>query len=254
MPNLRELQEELQNYVLQKDVAIENEIVAPSDMPAERRLHIYRNAYYLRLIEILENDFFVLHKIMGPKPFNGMMRDYIDAYPSHHYSVRWVGKHLGKFLKNKPGCHPAYSELAEFEWALNKALFSSLESVLELTDLANIPPESWGDLQLKLHPSVQLLSCSYNTSERWRSVHEEDQDIDIVRLDHPQHHVIWCKDNEAYFLIISEEQNRLLSAIRKGESFGTLCESMLEFFPEETVVQWVANTLHLWVTEKIFSK
>lgn len=253
MANLRELQENLQAYVLQKDLTIENDIVKPANMEVERRLHIYRNAYYMRLLEILESDFVVLQKILGKKPFASMVRDYLNAYPSHHFSVRPLGRHLAKFLKNTPGCDPCYAELAEFEWTLNKALFTKDEDRLTMAALSAIAPEQWPQMLLTLHPSVQTLRFVYNTSERWQAVNNDQEDMASMLLEHPLHHLIWQHNFEAFFCGITPEQNHLIRAIAQGEPFGVLCETMLEHFTEEEVVSWVANTLHHWIDEGIFS-
>lgn len=253
MANLREIQEGLQAYVLEKDLVIQSEIVKPTNMEVERRLHIYRNAYYIRLVEVLEEDFGVLKKIVGEKAFDAMMRAYLDAYPSHHFSVRSVGRHVAKFLKNTPGCDPSYAELAEFEWALNKVLFAKDAASLTMQKLAEIPPEQWSQMHLVLHPSVQTLRCLYNTSERWQSVNENGVDIPAILEEQPLHHLIWQQDYEPYFYIITLEQYSLIKAIEQGVSFESLCEMMLEHFTEENVVPWVAGTLQEWVQEGIFS-
>src|SRR3990167_9902610 len=129
---LRNLQEALQAYVIENDLRVAGNIVTPVNMSVRDRLHVYRNAYYLRLTEVLENDFPVLCEIMGEEPFAALAQDYLDAYPSHHFSVQKVGRHLPKFLKNTTDCDPCYAELAAFEWAIQMALSAKDEPALTL--------------------------------------------------------------------------------------------------------------------------
>jgi hypothetical protein len=182
-----------------------------------------------------------------------MIRDYLNAYPSHHFSVRPLGRHVAKFLKNTPSCDPCFAELAEFEWALNKALFAKDEERLTMATLSAIAPEQWGQMLLRLHPSVQTMRSAYNTTERWQAVNNEQEDIASVLLDSPLYLLIWQRDYEAYFCGITSEQQCLIRAIDQSEPFAVLCETMLEYFTEEEVVPWVANTLHQWVDAGIFS-
>ena len=61
-------------------------------------LGVYRDAYALRLIEVLTNDYPGLLAMTGPADFDRMARAYIAAHPSHHPSVRWFGARLADFL------------------------------------------------------------------------------------------------------------------------------------------------------------
>ncbi len=253
MPTLRNLQEALQAYVIENDLGVQNEILSPKNMAVVDRLHVYRNAYYLRLVEVLEGDFPALREIVGKEAFSSLVRNYLDAYPSHHFSIRNVGRHLAKFLKNTADCDPCYVELAHFEWAIHQALLERDEAALTLDHLATIPSEQWNEMRLKLHPSVHVLCCRYNTLERWQSIDQEGKDIHPALLSEPLTHLIWRKDREIYFCSITAEQTYLLDGIRKEETFGALCEMMLEHFSESEVIPWVANTLQRWVQEGMLS-
>lgn len=54
MKTLKELQEGMQAFVLEKNTDVAEDIIKPENMDSVARLQVYRNAYYLRLIEILE--------------------------------------------------------------------------------------------------------------------------------------------------------------------------------------------------------
>ncbi len=66
----------------------------------KERLGIYAEAYLLRLVEILNADFPKLRVLMGKSKFEKMAHDYLAAYPSQYFSVRYLGSHLSKFLSN----------------------------------------------------------------------------------------------------------------------------------------------------------
>jgi len=253
MKTLKEIQEGMQAFVLERDQAITADVISKPNIAEIDRLSIYRNAYYLRLCEILREDYAVLHNIMGDNAFHAMVQDYLDAFPSHHFSVQQVGKNLAKFLKNTEHCDSSYSELAEFEWAIHEALYARDADVLTLDDLSQLPPEKWAEMKLSLHPSVQLLTCRFNTMERWQSNNQDEGDSPSEQLTEVRCQLIWRHEREAYFYALTAEQSYLIHAIAKGESFGDLCETMLKYFDEEEVVQWVANTLQVWLQEGVFS-
>ena len=252
MKTLKELQEEFQEYVIQDDPRVGVEVLKPRNMEVEGRLNVYRNAYYLRLVDILKEDYSVLYTMMGEDAFNAMVRAYLKVYPSNHYSVRTVGAHLAVFLKNTQACDPSFSELAAFEWAMNVALLAADIDTLTMDALAEVAPEAWGDMRLRLHPSVQTVTTHFNVMERWRAINDGEDDLDLLQLEDPKHLLVWRRDREVYFCVLSDLQYYLIDAIKKGECFGVLCETMLSYLEEASVVQWVASTLQTWVTEGVF--
>ena len=185
--------------------------------------------------------------------FASMVRDYLDAHPSGDFSVRTVGRDLPDFLASFEEIEPYYSELARFEWAFTDALYAKDEEVLTLEVLAQIPPEYWSTLTLTLHPSVQLLSCRYNTLELWESIKEGNGDLEIETHPEPVTHLIWRRDNEAFYCPLTKEQGYLIHVIARGENFDSLCHSMLDYFSEDETAQWVVDTLQKWVVDGFFA-
>jgi len=112
------LQEDFQSYLLSLSGAMEQEIVSDT-LDARMRLQIYADAYRLRLIEALETDFVALRAALGPEEFDRLGRAYIDANPSDHYSVRYFGRNLGRFLAQTDPYReqPVLADIARFEWA-----------------------------------------------------------------------------------------------------------------------------------------
>jgi len=252
MTVLRDLQEAMQACVLENDLSVSDAIIEPGNMTVEQRLRVYRNGYYFRLVEILVGDFTVLHAIMGEAAFSAMARDYLDAYPSHHFSVRTVGCHLVAFLKNTKDCDPCYRELAAFEWALNQALFAREMPVLTMEMLSTIPAEQWAEMHLHLHPSVQVIYCHYNTVARWQAISKEQTDKGTMQLPEPLYHMVWRHDDDACFFALTMEQYYVISALQQGQNFTALCETMMTHLAEDEVAPWVASTLQEWVQQDVF--
>jgi hypothetical protein len=65
-------------------------------------LGVHRDAYSLRLIEVLTDDFPGLMAMCGQADFDHVARAYIAAHPSHHPSVRWFGLRLADFMAATP--------------------------------------------------------------------------------------------------------------------------------------------------------
>ena len=77
MRELRELQADFQNYLLQQNPCITFDIIGTTTVPVITRLNIYRDAYYLRLIEAFQQDYPALQALLGEKHFEQLCRNYI---------------------------------------------------------------------------------------------------------------------------------------------------------------------------------
>ena len=91
MLSLEDLEIAFQNFLLTDDPTIKNEIHTTQHFSVSDRLNIYRNAYYLRLIESLQLDYEMLHTILGDESFDELARQYIHTYPSTYRSISALG-------------------------------------------------------------------------------------------------------------------------------------------------------------------
>src|SRR5580698_3157980 len=98
MTSLRETIEGFHAYILEKDSAIEKNIVGDTSDFKHTRLGVYQEGYFLRLLEILGKEFPAVKRLAGDEQFDQLGRNYILSFPSHSYSVRYVGQHFSEFL------------------------------------------------------------------------------------------------------------------------------------------------------------
>ena len=96
--SLGDLQRAFQDYLLVRSDGFAAAVRDTDKADRFTLLAVYRNAYSLRLIEVLTNDYPGLLAMAGPADFDHMARAYIAAHPSHHPSVRWFGAGLRGFL------------------------------------------------------------------------------------------------------------------------------------------------------------
>ncbi len=254
MTNLRDTLEELQAYVLENNNTIQDEVTSPPQGDAAGRLRVYRNAYYIRLREILEADFATLLQLVAAEKFKKIAHDYIDSYPSSHFSVRYFGRNFSEFLSTYAGAEPIYQALARFEWALGIALDAADADVISMDDLQKIPPESWGEMQLIAHPSVATYTFQYNVIEIWQALDAERPVPDVIHSDERQQVLVWRKQNESYFAQLTQNESWALNALIEGQNFAEVCEGLCEWVDESEVAQFAAAALSRWIQEDVFSE
>lgn len=251
MTKLRDIQLAFQNSLQKQDDSVAHYIAKPPNMKATDRLQVYYNDYFFRLRDSLKDNFEITCKLLGDDVFESCVKAYLDAHPSTTYTLRDVGFSFSGFLQY---CNeePKIVEMACFEYEIIHALYSVDAKVLTLEALSAIAPEEWASLKLVLHPSVCQLICHYNTLNLWLAL-DNEEDILSGKLDEPVMNLIWRYDQRAYFRTTSLEETALFRAIEFGLVFPDLCEKMLEYFDEDSVVEWIAGVLQTWINDGFFS-
>ncbi|MBI0329560.1 HvfC/BufC N-terminal domain-containing protein [Burkholderia plantarii] len=70
----------------------------PAGVDARRRLAIYADGYWIRLISCLETEFPALRRMLGPQLFGFFARSYLNRHPSRSPSLHTLGAQFPAFL------------------------------------------------------------------------------------------------------------------------------------------------------------
>lgn len=260
MNRLAELQQNFQSCLLHPELTHnESQINWISDSgraTPEKQLSIYSIGYRLRLKEVLENDYPAIASLLGEEQFEQLANAYIDAQPSHYYSLREFGQHFSTFVNGLDLINdiPWVSQLALFEWNLGQAFDSGNNEVLTEQDLSSIAPDDWPTLKFIIHPSVHRMDFDWNIAEIWKNLTAETpQFIPAVKTS-PQAWVIWRKDLITQFRSLECDEQETLDALINKADFEGICEILLQFIPIEDIPLHAATLLKTWVSQGLISK
>ena len=87
------------------------------DSDRKTRIGVYADAYFLRLRDVLREDFPRVAALVGPEQFDEVVKGYLEAFPSRWPSVRHLGHALSEFLRHRTDTPKCLADLAELEWA-----------------------------------------------------------------------------------------------------------------------------------------
>lgn len=252
---LGRLQDSFQTYLLALAGPMEQEIVSDA-LDARTRLAIYADAYRLRLLEALETDFVALRAVLGPEAFDRLGRAYIDAYPSDHYSLRYFGRHLSRFLAYADPYRDnlLLAEIARFEWALTDAFDAPDVSVAAVDDMAGIPSGSWPELRFEFHPSLQRIELQWNAPAIWNAVDGEQPIPEPQKSEFPIGWMVWRQGLQIYFRSLSVDQAWMLDALRDGQTFAEVCEGLTEWIDAQHVALHAAGLLKQWLEDGLIAQ
>ena len=235
MKQLAATEADFQDYVLTGNPAIDGGIDGDGDEFRSSRLAIYRDAYRLRLIEVLGNDYNVLHAYLGDESFDALAAEYVAAHPSTFRNVRWFGGRMAEFLDATPryADHPELGELARFEWSLGLAFDSPDEAPVQFEEVAAVPPETWADLRFGPHPSLRRMDLRTNAVAIWKAIGDEVDPPAAETLTAPVAWAIWRKQHSPFFRSLEEDEAWALGALLAHASFGEICAGLCEWVAED---------------------
>ncbi len=254
---LRQLQKDFQRYLLDRGGPVADYIVGTEKVDASVRLEIYADAYRLRLLEALETDFVALRAYVAQDAFEEIGLRYIDAHPSDHFSLRYFGRHMSRFLASTaPYCgNTLLSELAAFDWALADAFDAPDSPVVRVEDVAAVAPADWPALCFVPHASLIRLDLSWNAPAIWKAVDEKVETLPAPeRSEHPVAWAIWRKELTTYFRSLGVDEAWSMDAMLCGETFGTICEGLCEWIDAKNVAAHAAGLLKGWVLEGMIKR
>ncbi|MBC8007143.1 MAG: putative DNA-binding domain-containing protein [Prolixibacteraceae bacterium] len=251
MKQLAEIEAHFQSNVLTGDRAIDAQVEGDSEAFREARLAIYRDAYRLRLIEVLGTDYEVLHAYLGDELFNALADAYVTKHPSIFRNVRWFGGKLAEFLVATPRYaeHPELAELAQFEWSLGRAFDSPDEYAVRFEEVAAVPAEAWADLGFRPHPSLQIAELRTNAVAIWKELGKGGNSPAPQTFPEPVAWVIWRKHHSPFFRSLESDEAWALKAMLAHASFGEICTGLCEWVDEDAAAARAAGMLRGWVEE-----
>lgn len=252
-PRLRDLQRQMQNYLLDGDNAIADAIVEAPPLPTAERLGIYHQGYRVRLIDALGEAYPVLQAVLGDEEFALLGAAFVASHPSVHRSIRWYGRELAELLRSLAPYaeQPIFAELAELEWTLTEVFDAADSEPTERSALSAVDPSAWGGLRFEFHPSLRRLELNWNTAAVWKAISRDETPPPPLCADRAVPWLLWRQNLQNYFRSMTADEARALDLARHGGNFGELCEALSAWLPDEEIPLRAASLLGTWADSGI---
>jgi hypothetical protein len=194
-------------------------VVTPSRaLDPAARIGIYAGMYFLRLAEVLEEDFAGLRARLGCEAADALFRAYLVAHPSRHPNLNELGARLPEFLAARDGAQPFEAELARLERSMQEVFDAPRASTLATDDLLAIPPDRFAELALPFAPAVRLHAFRYPVNEWFQAFRAGE----TRPRPEPEESwvVVYRRDDRVWRLPLEHEAHLLLAQIGAGVALG----------------------------------
>jgi len=145
-------------------------VVRGGGLTPERRLEIYRHNVMHNLRGALRDIFPVTERIVGEAFFLHAADRFIRETPSRSGDLNRFGAEWPAFLAEYPhAVELSYlADVARLEWAWHECFHAADADALDLSRLADVPPEEHSALKFRLHPAVRLMASAYPLLRIWQ--------------------------------------------------------------------------------------
>jgi len=253
---LPRLQRRLQDYLLGTDDSIAAAVDDSPRTDAATLLGVYRDAYALRLLEILRKDYPKTHEMLGDDHFDALGRAYLAAHPSRTFTVRWFGQYLPAFLAATApwSDHPVLAEMATLEWALGEAFDAPDVAPIGPEAIGAVPHAGWPGLVFTLHPSLRRHAFRYKVPELWQQLeHGEEHAGEVPIYDEAVTFLVWREGLQPVYRGVEPDEAWALAQLVEGSSFGALCDGLTRFHDPATAAGRAAQMLKQWLTDGLIT-
>jgi Putative DNA-binding domain len=234
--------------------ALESVIANDGRLSALERLDIYATMYFVRLRDVLREDYPKLREYLGDDAFDDLALAYLREHAPTRPSARDVGESLPAFVENTRWgpSSTALSELAALERALIEVFDGPDCRLLELQSLRALPPDDLASLPLSLVPSHVVLHLGHDVDRVWRSLDVGTGDTRTIS-ERETTLIVWRKDLVSCFRAVDAIEAAALDLAAGGETFGEVCAWLSEDRSVEEAARMAYDLLGCWVTDALLS-
>ena len=218
------------------------------DSDRKTRIRVYSDAYYLRLRDVLREDFPRVAALLGPERFEDAASGYLEVFPSKQPSVRHLGRAVAEFLRRREDIPKCLADLAQLEWARVEVFDAPDAESATIGDFVSVPPDAWPALRFSTIPALQTLRAQYPVHQLWSG----DESLDVAAANTSIR--VWrANDCRVFHAPMDERESAALHKMISGEPFAAICETFADM-PELNAAQEATGLLARWIEDGIIAR
>ena len=218
---------------------------------AAKRLDIYAQMYWTRLLEVLREDFPRVTVCLGTERFTDIALRYLARNRSTHPSARHAGVRFAEFLARDAEVRtcPFLPDLARLEWARIEMFDAPDAEPLRVAQMQAIPPADWPGLTFELTAAVRLLHSAWPVHEIWAAA--GDRGLCEPMRPAETHLRVWRDGFTVYQASMDPIERLALERVLAGESLAAACETLERVMDAEDAPHEAAKLLLRWTEDGI---
>jgi len=230
--------------------ALDRVIVGDDRLPARKRLTIYANAYFYRILDALKDDFPATLAVLGEPAFHNLITAYLLAHPPQEPSIAEAGRELPAFIRAHPtdASMPFLADLCALERAAFEAFLGPDAAPLTAEELRAIPPHDWPALMLRAHPTVRILQLDVRVDLTLRAI-EAGQPWTMPEHT-PTQVLVWRLGTQSHYRVLETDERSAMRLLQEGATFAAICDAIaIDADANDDVAARINRILARWLSE-----
>jgi hypothetical protein len=235
-------------------------VIGDTRASAAERIHVYQHMYQARIAEALEGQFPRIARWLGAEAFSELATAYIADEPSHHPSLRFLGRRFPDWLaarvpaRAQPG---ALADLARLEWAREDVFDAIDEPALTLDAIRASAPDGFAELPLRLVTAHRRVHLARPVAALWDAIGPAGHSAEASLLDNAadaaghESLLVWRQGIAVFHRAVDAAESDALDTLAAGTTFGAVCEALSRDSSEEEAAAQAFAWLSSWTADEL---
>lgn len=243
MNNLTGFQHKFMDTVFKQNnasaLSLKQQLTNTQQLSASEQLTIYTRGIHDGLINAMSQIYPVCEKLVGPRFFYSMAKQYILSFPSTAPDLAKYGDSFSEFIDSYQAADitPYLSHIAKLEWAYHRVFHAKDEPEFKIDEIYNFTVEKITECIFSLPDSHYFIESKYPLDKIWEINQlnsEKNLNIDIS----DRYFFIFRQGFSIHINELSRNEFLFLRAINKHKTFIEIFEQFSsEFDPSSMLIR-----------------
>jgi len=227
---LHEFQQEFASAIVANTPGAVADGIRAAGISAGERLSVYHHNVVGNLVDALAETFSATQKLVGEEFFRGMARQFVPASLPVIANLNVYGADFPAFIEAYAPARelPYLAEVARFEWLWHEAYLAPDDAALMPRDVAQLAPDDYPGLRIRLRSSARLLAADYPVDAIWRWC-EDGGEADAPDMGAGDHFLLLVRPAlDVQIAQLSAAEYRMLLSLSAGDTFEAAAGYALE--------------------------
>jgi hypothetical protein len=229
-------------------------VLGDDRLSSEARVDIYANMYFYRILDALKEDFPATLTVLGDENFHNLVTGYLLEHPPTDPSITNSGSHIADYLRDHPmlATAPFIADLAKLERATVEVFLGPDAPALDPESLRAVAVEDWPAMNLKLHPSAQLLALDWRVSDLLQAVEDRrpwnPAEKGAVKV------LIWRANAQVFHRDLDHAEANALEAAAQSATFAKICDIVSTTANDQGPIAAMNQMLSRWLSDNLLTR
>lgn len=241
-PGLAALQRDFQAWLVRPSADVARRLGPPA------RLAVYQNNYRTQLVNCLQASYPQVRGWLGDDVFLAAAIRHIDSRPPHDWTLDAYADGFPDALAAAFPDNPDLHELAWIEHALQAAFVARDAAADPAMDWSRI---DWELARVRFAPSMRLRPALTNAGAIWEALADGSPCPASEMLAEPGGLLVWRRGHQCVLRRLDGLEYDALSRLRRGGSFGGLCDWLAARVGQARCVERAGAFLGGWLAGRL---